>query len=114
MNVHQQVYRTMNSRLTRQALDGVSPGLGILPAILGVVGAAASTGFELAKPWLMGASKDEQRAKAEVQRTLDYQAQLQSAQARAAKQQQLAMLGAGVLVAGGVAYWLLRRRKRGR
>ena len=116
MNPNRIAYRALQHRLTRQALEAASPGLGILP----LIGAVAGSGFELLKPWISGASKGETRAKEEVQRTLDYQGQFAAAQSAAKRNEQLAMLGAGVLIVGGAAYFLLRKRgggggkKRGR
>jgi len=103
-------YRMLQSKQVQPALQGV--GLGILPAILGVLGAVGQVGTSLASPFLEEASKGEQRVVDAAARTSIAQELQVRAQQKALRNQQLALVGAGLLVIGGVGYFFYRRRSR--
>lgn len=97
-----------------RALESVRPGLGVLPAILSVLGAAIPVAADAGIPFLTGASKGQQRLDEERARLFSYQGQVAQAEASARTRRNLVIGGAVLLVVAGAGYYLVRRSRSGR
>lgn len=103
-------YYGLQSRAARPALAGM--GLGIVPAVLGILGAIGQVAGAVAAPALDKFQGRRDEVAQALQASNEAQAWAAAQELKARRTRQLALVGAGVLVAGGVAYVVWRRRRR--